>query len=150
MKFREANVDDVPKLLNLEQKIIEAERPFNTSIKTEDTRYYDIESLISDSDSYLIVNEVENEIIATGYAQIRRSKASLNHIYHSYLGFMFVSPDFRGNGINNALVELLIEWSKSKGAQTVYLDVYAGNISAIKAYDKVGFEPSLLEMKLIL
>jgi len=150
LKFREANIDDLSKLLDLEQKVIEAERPFNSSIKTDKTTYYDIESLIIDSDSYLIVTEDADKIIATGYAQIRRSKASRNHDIHSYLGFMFVSLGFRGKGINNALVEQLISWSKSKGAQAVYLDVYSGNTSAIKAYEKVGFEPSLLEMKLIL
>jgi ribosomal protein S18 acetylase RimI-like enzyme len=63
---------------------------------------------------------------------------------------MYVSPDFRGKGINKALVGHLISWSKNKGAQAVYLDVYSENASAIKAYEKVGFEPSLLEMKLIL
>ena len=149
MKFREANIDDLSQLLDLEQKVIESERPFNSSIKTKETSYYDIENFISDNDTYLIIIEDADKIIATGYAQIRRSKGSLDHDIHSYLGFMYVSPDFRGKGINKALVEQLISWSKSKGVQVAYLDVYSGNASAIKAYEKSGFEPSLLEMKLI-
>jgi hypothetical protein len=35
LNFREANIDDLSQLLDLEQKIIEAERPFNPSIKIE-------------------------------------------------------------------------------------------------------------------
>ncbi len=150
MNFREAKVDDLSQLLDLEQKVIEAEQPFNSSIKTEKTTYYDIEGLILDSDSHLIVAEDADQIIATGYAQIRRSKRSLNHDTHSYLGYMYVSPDFRRKGINQALIEQLISWSTSKGAQAIYLDVYSKNASAIKAYEKAGFEPSLLEMKLVL
>jgi ribosomal protein S18 acetylase RimI-like enzyme len=149
MKFREANLGDLSQLLAIEQKIIEAERPFNSSIKSENTTYYDIEGLVLGSDSYLTVAEDTDMIIATGYAQIRRSKASLNHDNHSYLGFMYVSPDFRGREINKDLVEQLIFWSKSKGVQAIYLEVYSENNSAIKAYEKVGFEPCLLEMKLI-
>lgn len=150
MNFREANLDDLSQLLDLEQRVIEVERPFNSSIKTEKTTYYDIEGLILDSDSHLIVTEDADQIIATGYAQIRRSKESRNHETHSYFGFMYVSPNFRRKGISQALVGQLISWSKSKGAQAVYLDVYMENTSAIKAYEKVGFEPSLLEMKLII
>lgn len=150
MKFREAIPEDLSELLEIEQKVIEAERPFNPSLKKGKIYYYDIEALMLDSASYLIVADVADKIIATGYAQIRESKASLNHDIHSYLGFMFVSPDFRRKGINKALVDQLIAWSKRNGAQAVYLDVYLKNDSAIKAYRKVGFEPSLLEMKLIL
>ena len=150
MNFREANLHDLSQLFELEQKVIEAERPFNSSIKTGKTNYYDIEGLILDNDSHLIVAEDVGQIIATGYAQIRQSKESLNHTTHSYLGYMYVSPDFRRRGINQALMEQLISWSKIKGVQAVYLDVYSDNTSAIKAYEKAGFEPSLLEMKLIL
>ena len=150
MIIREAGGSDLCRLLELEQCVVEAERPFNSSLKSESAFYYDIEKLISSPDAYLLVAEVEGEIIGTGYAQIRESKQSLEHKYHSYLGFMYVSPIHRGKGINAKLIHELIAWSKSRGISDLYLDVYSDNASGIKAYKKVGFKPSLLEMKLSL
>lgn len=148
LKFREARVDDLQRLLALEQCVVEAERPYNSSIKSESAIYYDLETLISSDDAYLLVVEAENEIIGTGYAQIRNSKVSLEHDQHAYLGFMYVEPQYRGQGLNPKIVEELVLWSKRKGISNFYLDVYAENDSAVRAYEKVGFEPSLMEMKL--
>jgi len=148
LNIREANLDDLPQLLELEQCVVEAERPYNDSIKDGTAIYYDIENLIKANNSCLLVAEAENSIIATGYAQIRDSKQSLKHMQHSYLGFMYVSPEYRGQGLNAKIMDKLIDWSRNKGAVDFYLDVYADNIPAIKAYEKVGFAPSLLEMKL--
>ncbi len=150
MKIREANLEDISALLELEQCVIEAEKPFNSSIKTVKTHYYDLENLISSNDTCLIVVEDSSGIIATGYAQIRESKVALNHDKHSYLGFMFVSPEHRGKAINQKVMNHLIEWSKRRGITDFYLDVYSQNESAINAYQKAGFEPCLVEMKLVI
>lgn len=150
MIIRVADIDDLAQLLELEQSVVDAERPYNASLKKGTVFYYDIEKLILCPDSHLLVIEVEGEIVATGYAQIRGSKLSLEHTKHAYLGFMYVSPSYRGQGLNSKLIKALIGWSKSLGIFDFYLDVYAENDSAIKAYEKVGFKPELLEMKLCL
>ncbi|MFT5209639.1 MAG: GNAT superfamily N-acetyltransferase [Flavobacterium sp.] len=148
MKFREAQLKDLERLYKIEQEVIEAERAYNPSIKLEKTCYYDIEKLMSDSRTYLIVAEDDASIIGTGYAQLQSSKKSLQHDLHAYLGFMYVSPLYRGKGINKQVIENLISWSRAQGAKDYYLDVYSGNASAIRAYEKFGFTPSLVEMKL--
>jgi len=148
--IREAGERDLARLLELEQGVIDAERPFNALLKSESAFYYDIERLISSPESHLLVAEVESEIIGTGYAQIRDSKPSLAHKQHAYLGFMYVSPMHRGKGVNAKLINQLIDWSKRRGISDLYLDVYSENDSAVKAYEKVGFKASLLEMQLSL
>ena len=150
MIYREAVLDDLPHLLEIEQLLIEAERPFDASIKAEKTFYYDITEQISSRDIHLIVLEHEANIVAVGYAQIRTSKPAHIHATHAYLGFMYVLPNLRGRGVNQHIVGLLTQWSRDKGAEALYLDVYSQNSSAIKAYEKVGFAPCLVEMKLIL
>jgi RimJ/RimL family protein N-acetyltransferase len=37
-----------------------------------------------------------------------------------------------------------------QGVTDFYLDVYADNPSAIRAYEKLGFKPNLVEMKMSL
>jgi ribosomal protein S18 acetylase RimI-like enzyme len=146
--IRTALSKDQVALLALEQKVIEAERPYNHTIKTKNAFYYDLDNLLTDRDSHLVVAELNGEIIGSGYAQIRESKKSLKHNRHSYLGFMYVSPKCRGLGINGIIIENLISWSKEQGVADLYLDVYDGNDAAIRAYEKVGFSKSLVEMKI--
>lgn len=86
--------------------------------------------------------------MASGYAQIRKAKAYLDHEVFSYLGFMYTHPDFRRKGINKKVVDALVKWSKSKGIKEVRLTVYEENLGAIKAYEKVGFKKHLIEMRI--
>jgi len=146
--IRKALLKDQQQLLKLEQAVVEAERPFNTSIKPSDAIYYDMDNLLSDEASHLLVAELEGHIIGTGYAQIKTSKTSLKHNKHSYLGFMYVVPESRGLGVNGLIMKALIDWSKEQGVSDLYLDVYDGNESAIRAYEKIGFTKSLVEMKI--
>jgi ribosomal protein S18 acetylase RimI-like enzyme len=148
LNYREAILSDLDQLRILEQKVVEAERPFNSSIKEGETTYYDIEGLITDNMSHLIVAEDAGNVIGSGYAQIRTSKESMQHDHHSYLGFMYVSPEHRGTGINKQIIEILISWSKTQGMKDFYLDVYSENAPAIRAYEKIGFTPCFVEMKL--
>lgn len=148
--LRQARDDDYPSLAALEQKVIDAERPYNASLKEKDAYYYDIEALISDRDTRLVVGEVSGDIVATGYLQVRDSKPSLNHDNHGYMGFMYVAEEYRGRGLNKLVLQDLIGWGQQRGVTDFYLDVYAENDSAVRAYEKIGFRGSLLEMKLSL
>jgi GNAT superfamily N-acetyltransferase len=148
--YREAVLDDLPRLLEIEQLLIEAERPLDASIKAGKTFYYDITELINNRDTRLIVLEHDATIVGVGYAQIRASKPAHIHTIYAYLGFMYVSPNLRGQGVNQHIMGLLTQWSRDKGAEALYLEVYSQNSSAIRAYEKVGFSTCLVEMKLIL
>ncbi|GAA0245227.1 GNAT family N-acetyltransferase [Marinomonas primoryensis] len=149
LNFRDANFNDKPKLLALEQALIEAERPFNKLTKVDAT-YHDLDALISVADTLFLVVEIDGQIVATGYVQIRASKTYLQHSHHGYLGFMYVVPQCRGQGLNKKLLEKLIVWGQERGIRDFYLEVYTQNNVAIKAYEKVGFTSSVVEMKLTL
>ncbi|WP_040521876.1 GNAT family N-acetyltransferase [Aliiglaciecola lipolytica] len=150
MKIRQATLADKIELLELEQRQIDAERPFNTAIKQQDAIYYDLNTLLSSAKSYVAVAEIENKIIGIGYAQIRDSKQAFVHDQHIYLGFMYVAPEYRGRRINKLIIETLVSWGKEKGISDFYLDVYSENDAAINAYKKAGFTESIIEMKLSL
>ena len=61
---------------------------------------------------------------------------------------MYVSPINRGKGVNGLIVSELIKWVKIKNIKEIQLDVYSKNKSALKAYQKLGFNPDLLKMRL--
>ncbi|MEM7431956.1 MAG: GNAT family N-acetyltransferase [Pseudomonadota bacterium] len=148
MKLREARPGDLPVLLEFEQGVIDEERPFNPAIRDAGVTYYDLPKLMSDPDSNLQVIEVDGRIVACGYVTIRTSKATFQHEKHAYLGFMYVDREFRGQGVNQQIVDALIEWGKRRDINDFYLDVYSGNQAAVRAYEKAGFQPLVTEMVL--
>ena len=146
--IRNATLDDLPILLNFEQGIITAERPFDVTIKEGPVSYYDLKQMIMDDDSCVLVAESEGKVVASGYAISKRARHYLNHEYYAYLGFMYTDPEYRGRGINTMIVEALKNWSAENGFQEIRLTVYSDNLPAIKAYEKAGFKKHIIEMRL--
>ena len=50
-----------------------------------------------------------------------------------------VSPEFRGRGIGEKLVQTLIDWLKDNQVYRLTLEVRVSNEPAIKLYEKLGF-----------
>lgn len=61
---------------------------------------------------------------------------------------MYVKPEHRGKGINKLVLDGLVNWAKSRNISEIRLDVYAQNESAVKAYEKAGFESLLVTMRM--
>lgn len=148
IKIRSATLNDLPVLLEYEQGIIHAERPYDKKIKEEKVHYYDLKELITQKNSEVLVAHIQEQIVASGYAKIRKSKPYATHDRHTYLGFMYIDEKYRGNRINKLILEKLIDWSSQQGIDNISLDVYAENTSAIKAYESLGFEKSIIEMRM--
>jgi GNAT superfamily N-acetyltransferase len=138
---------DLPILSKFLQMLVQAERPFNPTLKDGEIFYYDIETLIADEQSTVLVMEFNTEVVGCGYAQIRSAKVYERHEYFGYLGFMFVVPEFRGKGLNGLLLNELKQWVLSKGITELRLDVYHDNDAALRAYEKVGFKKLLTTMR---
>lgn len=148
IRIRKATLADIPVLKAFEQGVVSAERPYNSSIK-EDITYYDLLGLINSVDSDIFVAVAEDKIVGSGYVRIKSPERNyLDYVDYGYLGFMYIDPDYRGNGINKLIMNASIEWAKKTGLEVLHLDVYAKNTGAIKAYKKVGFTENLVDMKL--
>lgn len=145
--IRKATLQDLKTLLKFEQELIDSERPYDSTLKNGQIHYYDIEKMIAADHIELLVAELDNEIIGSGYARIEDAKPYLQHQQHAYLGFMYVKPQHRGKGINKMIMDELATWSASVNITELRLDVYHKNKSAIKAYEKSGFEKHMLHMR---
>lgn len=148
VNIRPATMHDLPLLLKFEQEIINAERPFDVTIKKGAVSYYDIEAMIQDPQACIVVAEIEKKVVASGYAIPKKARHYLDHEYYAYLGFMYTNQQYRGKGINAMIVDELKKWSESAGFKEIRLTVYNDNLSAIKAYEKVGFKKHIIEMRL--
>lgn len=148
VSIRKATVNDLSVLLQFEQGIILAERPFNPTLKDDPVNYYDLEEMLNDAQIDVVVADLDGELVACGYSRIERSKHFLKHEHHAYFGMMYVLPEHRGKGINALIMEELKRLARSRGINEVRLEVFSLNQSAIKAYEKIGFEHHLIEMRL--
>ena len=140
-------MNDLPVLLEFEQGVVVAERPFDETIGPDPTHYYDLPGMIAASHIELLVAEINGKLVGSGYARIENSRPYLKHRQHAYLGFMYVEPAYRGQGINRAIIEALERWSLQQGMTEMRLDVYHINDPAIKAYEKAGFSKLLIQMR---
>lgn len=148
ISVREATLKDLPVLLEFEQGVITAERPFDPTIKNGHITYYDIANLITNKNSEVFVVEINNEIVASGYAKIKPDRHYLKHKKQGYLGFMFVKDNHRGKGLNQLIIDALLHWCKTQNIFEIRLDVYEDNLPAIKAYEKAGFKKHMINMRL--
>ncbi|MBO9585630.1 MAG: GNAT family N-acetyltransferase [Flavobacterium sp.] len=145
--IRRAVIADLPKLAEFLQFLVNAERPYDPTLKEGEIFYYDIKELILDSKSEVLVVDFNNQIIGCGYAQIRTALPYQIHELYGYLGFMYVDPEFRGKGLIKLLINELKKWVRSQGITEVRLQVYSENEAAVNAYKKVGFAPITTTMR---
>ena len=58
---------------------------------------------------------------------------------------MAVAPEFQGRGIANLLMESSIEYARSRGANTIFLETNSKLPAAISLYTKFGFRHTPLD-----
>ncbi len=146
--IREATLKDLDVLLQFEQGVILAERPYDVTLREDPISYYDLKKLIASEDAQVVVAEFSGEVIGSGHATIKEARHYLNHKVYVNLGFMYTAPGYRGKGVNQQIIKHLKAWATSKGIAEIRLTVYNDNLAAIKAYEKVGFKKHIIEMRL--
>jgi GNAT superfamily N-acetyltransferase len=144
---RRASLRDLGVILRFQQGVVDAERPYDSTLKDGAIRYYDFEQLLNSEQVYFVIAEVDGAAIGCGFARIDTAKPYVKHDRLGYLGLMFVEPEYRCRGVNSAVIVDLKRWCRSQGVRELRLEVYPGNASAVKAYEKAGFMPQMLEMR---
>ena len=66
IKIRPANNNDLETLFEFEQGVIEAERPFDPTLKSEHINYYDLHEMINSNYVELLVAEINGVIVGSG------------------------------------------------------------------------------------
>lgn len=146
--IRSATTRDIPVLRGFEQGIVAAERPYDETLRPDPITYHDLESLIASPNAEVAVAEIEGRMIGCGFAERRDSRHYTEPASHAHLGFMFVEPEFRGQGVNQVLVQHLLSWARRMGLLEIRLTVYPENKAALRAYEKAGFTQHILEMRM--
>lgn len=80
---------------------------------------------------YVAVQDDDGQVL--GYAGLH------NIVGEGYVDNIAVFPQFRGQGIGEALTRALIEYMRCAALEFLTLEVRASNLPAISLYEKLGF-----------
>jgi ribosomal protein S18 acetylase RimI-like enzyme len=155
MEIRRAEVRDIPGMIELLKQVGAVHHDIRPDIFRGGALKYDeaaLEALLKDESRPIFV-AVKGSFVA-GYC-FCVEKAFQNHeifIDRSefYIDDLCVDESCRGQGIAGTLYGYVFDYAKQQGFDAVTLNVWCGNDSAQRFYEKMGMTPRniMMEMKL--
>ncbi len=138
---RVANATDLDRLVELAREAIEELRPTKggdvwarTAGRAEPVEDA-LRSALTDHDHLVVVGAVEEAVVGYGVARFNelRDGGRLGVI-----GDLFVEPDFRGVGVGEAMMDLLVDWCEEQGCFGVDSVALPGNRPTKNFFETFG------------
>lgn len=155
--FRYARLDDYQAVAALNAQVFklhaEARPDLLRMVDTPMDRARFEEMLQSEQTRIFVMEDEQTEAIA-GYAVLRLERAPDKPVLKPrltvYIADLGVDENCRGRGLGSALLQHIIALAKQWGADDVELQVSEFNESAIRLYEKHGFQTKTRRMELLL
>ena len=155
MTIRFAEKRDIPGIIALLRQVGEVHHQIRPDLFRGGAQKYDeaaLEALLADPDRPILVAELEG--IVAGHAfcvrQENRDDPVLCDRKILYIDDICVEERLRGRGIATALYNAVLAYAREEGFHSVTLNVWCGNDSAMKFYEKCGMKPQKIGMETIL
>ena len=156
MNIRRANEKDIPRLIELLGQVLQIHADIRPDIFIAGTTKYtneELSEMIKDDTNPIYVAADENDV-CMGYAfcRLREQPFSNNMVPFTslFIDDLCVDASARGQHIGEALFEYVKSEAKRLGCYEVTLNVWAGNTSAEKFYEKMGLKTKERQMEYIL
>ena len=156
MNIRNAEEKDIPRIIELLGQVLKIHADIRPDIFIPDTTKYTAEELTEllqneEKPIYVAVNE---EDVCLGYAfcQLKKQPFSNNMVQFQslFVDDLCVDQWARGQHIGESLFEYIKQKAKEMGCYEVTLNVWTGNTSAEKFYEKMGMKTKERQMEYIL
>ncbi len=142
LKYRKANSSDFDKLKSLG---IESYSEFSEVLT--DTNWNKMNSFLKSNDnlnklikqSAVFVCEKESDIVGMIYLVPSGNPTELFQENWSYIRFLGVNKEFRGNGIGKKLTDLCLKYAKETNEKHIALHTSEFMHAARAIYEKIGF-----------
>jgi ribosomal protein S18 acetylase RimI-like enzyme len=154
VKIRSALADDYLPLLPLFNQIDSAHRENHPDVfvrphgRTREKDYFI--DLLSNPDVGFIVAEVDNRVVGFIHVIVRETPQIPVLIQRRFASIdsVLVTNEYQRKGIGVKLVEAAKAWAMDNGAESIELNVYEFNESAIAFYRHLGFSDYSRRMRL--
>ena len=156
MTIRKAQEKDIPRIIELLGQVLQIHAEIRPDIFIPDTTKYteqELAALLKDEKKpiYVAVNE---EDVCMGYAfcQVKEQHFSNNMVQFQslFIDDLCVDRFARGQHIGESLFDYVKQEAKRMGCYEVTLNVWAGNTSAEKFYEKMGMKTKERQLEYIL
>lgn len=156
MNIRKASTKDIPRIIELLQQVLEIHANIRPDIFISGTTKYtekELEDILSDENRpiYVATSE-EDTCIGYAFCILKNQPFSNNMVPFKslFIDDLCVDQNTRGQHIGENLIEHVKEEAKKMGCYEVTLNVWAGNTSAEKFYEKMGFQTKERQLEYIL
>lgn len=101
-----------------------------------------LKNICNSEESELFVAEYDNEIVGIVEINIKRTVNNFLKKDREWVSLdtIMIKEKYRNNGIGEMLMDTVLDWSREKNINRIELNVYEFNKSAIKFYQRLGFE----------
>ena len=148
--MRRANRHDLPRVVELlQQESLDGEQREDVG-PPPPQRYYDaLAEIEADPDNDIIVAEMDGHVIGTFQITLIRHLEREAELV-AEIESVVVDEPFRGKGIGGAMMRWAIENARERGCQRVQLTSNKRRLDAHRFYERLGFVPGHIGMKLTL
>ena len=155
MNIRRAENGDIPGMIALLHQVGDVHHRIRPDLFREGALKYDeaaLETLLRKEDMPVFVAVKGGFVAGYCFCQIRKIAGSsvLTDRRELYIDDLCVDEGCRGQGIAQKLYEHVTAFTKEQGCGYITLNVWCGNDSAMRFYEKAGLSPRniTMEMKL--
>ena len=153
MMIRDAKEKDIPRILKLLEQVLQIHADIRPDIFIPGTTKYTIDELreILKNKEKPIFVAVDEADVCVGYAfcQLQEQPVSNNMVPFKslYIDDLCVDQEVRGQHIGESLFEHVKKEAKQRGCYEVTLNVWTGNTSAEKFYERMGMRTKKRQME---
>ncbi len=152
MLIRLAEEKDIPGILDLLLQVELVHHAIRPDIFRNGAMKYDeaaLKALLQDKTRPIFVAVRDDFVAGYCFCQLRDVENSVFHPRRElYIDDLGVDENFRSQGIATSLYNHALEYSRSQKCQYLTLNVWCGNESAVKFYEKCGLRPRNIMMEM--
>ena len=151
MNIRLAETKDIPALIGLLRQVGQVHRRIRPDIFRADAQKYDeaaLEALLKDPQRPIFVAE-DGRVRGYCFCILKetRNHPVLENERTLYIDDLCIDEGCRGQKLGKLLYEHARAFARQQGCQTVTLNVWQGNDSALAFYEKMGLTPRNIYME---
>ena len=155
MEIRFADTRDIPGIIDLLQQVGEVHHQIRPDLFRAGAQKYDEAALLrlfADPNRPILTAIIDGKLV--GYAfcilQVTENDPVLCDRRVLYIDDLCVDEAMRGKGIATELYRRVLDYAAELHCDAVTLNVWCGNDSAMKFYEKCGLKPQKIGMETIL
>ena len=154
MTIRQANIADIPRIINLLHQVDMVHHRLRPDLFKPNTTKYDeqeLAMLLNDEAKPIFVYD-DGEVLGYAFCQLNevQDDSLLQDRKTMYIDDLCVDEAARGKHIGSTLFAFVRDFAKSTGCHNITLNVWEGNDAAKHFYQTMGMQPQKTGMEIVL